>query len=254
MLTRLRTHRTGKPASPRRNRVRVATAAACSTLLLALALGPAVAAESSGPAATSASASKTPDPPRLPGNFNGKGRYFVPDLGVDVPFKFRGNKGDIKMVAGGRNFPIWFMNIIYDGSLYTVTYRWPGLVSPDPCGNPAIANFSRRSLNGLLARSRFVGKEILQGNPRRYVNHFRTSAVAPAMPPGNYFRIPIALGDVYVGQNNPGRFWKVLQFGFQDLFDPELDEWFGMDTFKLKPGKKVVLPNGCTPPGTPPGS
>ena len=190
-----------------------------------------------------AAVSKTPSPPRLPGNFNGKGRYIVGDLGVDVPFTFRGRKGNMKMVAGGRDYPIWFMNLIYKDHLYTVVYRWPGLVSPRPCSKISDP-FSRKTLNGILSRSRFVGREILQGNPRRYVNHFRVSSVLPLSPPGETLRIPIALGDVYVDQNNPKTWWQGLQFGLQNLFDPELDEWFRMDTFKHRPGK-VKLPNGC---------
>lgn len=196
----------------------------------------------------SASASSRPKPPRIPKNFNGKGRYLVPDLGIDVPFSFRGDDGNVKMIAGGKDDPIWFMNIIYGKPgktkhLYTVTYRWPGLVSRDRCsaiGGP----FSRSTLNGLLARSSYVGKEILQGYPDRYVNHWRMTAVFPPLPPGKFLRLPIALADVYVDQGSPTTFRKVLHFGFQNVYDPELDEWFEMDTFQHKPGK-VTLPQGC---------
>ncbi|MEU1645713.1 hypothetical protein ABZ422_06920 [Micromonospora zamorensis] len=39
----------------------------------------------------------------------------------------------------------------------------------------------------------------------------------------------------------------MLQFGLQNLFDPELDEWFTMDTFEHRPGV-VTLPDRCPPP------
>lgn len=196
-----------------------------------------------------AKAAGNPEPPRLPRDFNGKGRYLAPDLGIDVPFSFRGSNGNVKMVAGGQDDPIWFMNVIYGKPgetkrLYTVTYRWPGLVDRDPCSAIPGA-FSRTTLNGLLARSSFVGREILLGNPNRYVNHWRMTAVLPPLPPGNFLRLPIALGDIYVDQNNPTTFRKVLHFGFQNLYDPELDEWFELDTFRKKPGK-VTLPDGCS--------
>lgn len=199
------------------------------------------------PAVSTGSPTGRPVPPRLPKNFDAQGRYLVPDLGIDVPFTFRGSDDNVKMVAGGQNYPIWFMNIIYGKpgqpkKLYTVTYRWPGVTQKTPCG--AIGNIGRGSLNSWLARSSFVGREVLQGNPNRYVNHWRVTAVLPALPPGSFFRLPIALGDVYVDQKNPTTWWKVLHFGFQNLFDPEFDEWFELDTFRHKPGK-VTLPKGC---------
>ncbi|MFE4720194.1 hypothetical protein ACFRLW_27970 [Streptomyces sp. NPDC056728] len=36
-------------------------------------------------------------------------------------------------------------------------------------------------------------------------------------------------------ENNRGTFWQVLQFGVQNLYDPELDEWLVMDTFEHPP-------------------
>jgi len=38
----------------------------------------------------------------------------------------------------------------------------------------------------------------------------------------------------------------VLQFGVQNLYDPELDEWLRMDTFRREPGR-VRLPRSCQP-------
>jgi hypothetical protein len=189
-----------------------------------------------------------PKPPRIPRDFDAKGRYFVPDLGIEVPFTYRGSKGNSKMVAGGRDYPIWFMNIIYGKPgkakrLYTVTYRWPGVVQNVPC-SAIPGNFSRKTLNSWLARSSFVGREILLGHPRRHVNHWRVTGTLPALPPGNFIRLPIALGDIYVDQKNPTTWWKVLHFGVQNLYDPEMDEWFELNTFKHRPGK-VTLPKGC---------
>ncbi len=56
-----------------------------------------------------ARASATPEPPRIPKNFSAQGRY----LGIDVPFRYFGSNGNSQMVAGGRNHPIWFTNLIY---------------------------------------------------------------------------------------------------------------------------------------------
>lgn len=201
------------------------------------------------PAGLARPGSSTPEPPRIPKNFSAKGRYLVPDLGINVPFKYRGSKGNSKMVAGGRNHPIWFMNLIYgepgrSKRLYTVTYRWPGVVQAVPCG--AIpGNFNRRALNAWLARSSFVGREVLAGKPKRYVNHWRVTGVLPALPPGNFVRLPVTLGDIYVDRKNPAKIWKVLHFGVQNLYDPELDEWFKLNRFSHHPGK-VTLPKGCS--------
>ena len=191
--------------------------------------------------------SQPPRAPRLPKNFRGKGRYIVRDLGLNVPFTWRGHDGNSKMVAGGPNQPIWFTNLIYENSLYTVTYKWPGLRKFTPCAPIPNLFFNRKVLNTIFATARFVGPEILQGKPRRRVNHFRAGIVIPTAPPGDYLRFPFALGDVYVDQRNPSTFWQVLQFGLQNLFDPALDEWFKMKTFVHRPGR-VKLPQGCAPP------
>jgi hypothetical protein len=61
-------------------------------------------------------------------------------------------------------------------------------------------------------------------------------------------RFPLALGDIYVDQRNRGTFWQVLQFGVQNLYDPELDEWLRMETFRQQRGV-VRLPARCPPPG-----
>ncbi|MFC4496331.1 hypothetical protein ACFPA8_19575 [Streptomyces ovatisporus] len=185
-----------------------------------------------------------PRPPRLPRNFRGKGKWIVRDLGITVPFTWEGKNGDSQMVAGGPGYPIWFTNLIYRGTLYTLTYKWPGLTEHQ-CSK--IPGFSLELLNDKLATSRFVGRETLEQNPRRHVNHWRVGVVVPQLPPGKFLRFPLALGDIYVDQNNRGTFWQVLQFGLQNLYDPELDEWLKMDTFEHKPGT-VTLPRRCSPP------
>ena len=148
------------------------------------------------------------------------------------------------MVAGGPGYPIWFTNLIYRGSLYTLTYKWPGL-NDHECSR--IPGFSLDTLNQKLATARFVGRETLQRRPRRQVNHWRVGVVVPQLPPGKHLRFPLALGDIYVDQQNPTTFWQVLQFGVQNLFDPELDEWLVMNTFEHTPGR-VTLPAQCPQP------
>lgn len=195
-------------------------------------------------AAADRSGSPMPLPPRLPRDFRGKGTWIVRDLGITVPFSWEGRDGDSQMIAGGPQYPIWFTNLIYRGTLYTLTYKWPGLTE-HPCSR--IPGFDLKRLNGLLRGARFVGREILQGRPNRYVNHWRVGIVVPTLPPGNFPRLPVALGDVYVDQNDQGTFWQALQFGIQNLYDPELDEWLVMRTFERKPGT-VTLPRRCSPP------
>ncbi len=191
---------------------------------------------------------KEPRPPLLPADFQGKGRYIVRDLGIDVPFTWQGRDGDSQMIAGGEDYPIWFTNLIYHNTLYTLTYKWPNipLDPPRPCDKiPGF--FNRQLLNDKLKTARFVGPEILQEDKDRHVDHWRVGVVGGFTVPGEFFRFPIALGDVYVDQADPSQWWQVLQFGFQNLFDPELDEWFTMSTFSHQPGQ-VTLPARCSPP------
>ncbi|MFN8113189.1 MAG: hypothetical protein U0R51_08310 [Solirubrobacterales bacterium] len=185
-----------------------------------------------------------PNTPHLPRNFRGRGRWVVRDMGLTVPFWWRGRDGDFRMTAGGPNFPIWFTNVVWHNSLYTLTYKWPGVTDHTCSLIPGF--FNRHILNQIFRNSRFVGREILQRNPRRYVNHWRVGWVWPQAPPGSFLRFPLALGDIYVDQDDPTIFWQVLQFGVQNLYDPELDEWMVMDTFNRQPGK-VVLPARCPP-------
>lgn len=186
----------------------------------------------------------SPPPPRLPRDFRGKGKWIVRDLGVTVPFTWNGRDGDSQMTAGGPQYPIWFTNLIYHNTLYTLTYKWPGL-NEHPCSR--IPGFNLEDLNQVLEDARFVGRETLRRTPQRHVNHWRVGVVFPKLPPGNHPRLPLALGDIYVDEDNRGTFWQVLQFGVQNLYDPELDEWLVMDTFEHRPGT-VTLPQECEQP------
>jgi len=59
-------------------------------------------------------------------------------------------------------------------------------------------------------------------------------------------------GDIYTDRTDPTTFWKLLQFGIQNLYDAEQDEWIVIDKATVKPGK-VELPEECataTPPST----
>jgi len=185
--------------------------------------------------------------PRLPRDFRGSGRYLVPDLGVNVPFVWRGSGGNSQMIAGGEGYPIYFMNLIFGNSLYTITYRWPG-VTIHPCSR--IPGFNLDQLNAIFAGAAYVGPEVLNRNRPRYVNHFRlASALPPAAPPGLFPRTPLAEADIYVDERDPTTFWRVLHFGFQNLYDPNLDEWIVMHTFKHTAGA-VTLPPTCQPPAS----
>jgi hypothetical protein len=232
----------------------VSAAAGGLIAIAAIAPGPAVAptlsrtTSADGTAPSEPFSLKEPRPPRLPADFQGRGRYIVRDLGIDVPFTWQGRDGDSQMVAGGEEYPIWFTNLIYHNTLYTLTYKWPNipLNPPRPCQKIS-GFFNRHLLNEKLKTARFVGPEILQGGKDRYVDHWRIGVVGGFTQPGEVPRFPIALGDVYVDQGAPSQWWQVLQFGFQNLFDPELDEWFRMTTFSHLPGQ-VTLPARCPPP------
>jgi hypothetical protein len=192
--------------------------------------------------------SREPRPPQLPADFQGAGRYIVRDLGIDVPFSWQGRDGNSQMTAGGPEHPIWFTNLIYENTLYTLTYKWPNipLYPPRPCSKvPGF--FNRQIFNDKLKTARFVGPETLQGEKDRHVDHWRVGVVGGSTVPGEQFRFPIALGDIYVDHRDPSQWWQVLQFGFQNLFDPELDEWFTMTTFEHRSGV-VTLPDRCPPP------
>ncbi|MER6251427.1 hypothetical protein ABT224_08630 [Streptomyces sp. NPDC001584] len=234
-------------------RRRTATSAALvGVVTLVLAAPPSVGAEPRtgtaplyGTVAAQRNASPTPPPPRLPRDFRGKGKWIVRDLDITVPFTWEGRDGDSQMTAGGPQYPIWFTNLIYHDTLYTLTYKWPGL-NEHPCSR--IPGFNLEALNEGFENARFVGPETLRRTPQRRVNHWRVGVVFPNLPPGNYPRLPLALGDIYVDEANRGTFWQVLQFGVQNLYDPELDEWLVMDTFEHRPGT-VTLPQRCEPPG-----
>jgi hypothetical protein len=150
------------------------------------------------------------------------------------------------MIAGGESYPIYFTNLIFGNSLYTITYKWPGVVD-HPCSR--IPGFSLDQLNEIFGTAAYVGPEILNRNRPRYVNHFRLAAAFPQGPPGLFPRIPLAEADIYVDEGNPGTFWRVLHFGLQNLYDPNLDEWINMHTFKHTAGA-VTLPPTCTPPAS----
>ncbi|MEU1684085.1 hypothetical protein [Micromonospora sp. NPDC005707] len=231
--------------------LRTLALAAVGGLIAIAATAPAVAMAPS-PAGTTLAGGFTPAPPEgprpplLPADFQGTGRYIVRDLGIDVPFTWQGRDGDSQMIAGGPEYPIWFTNLIYDNTLYTLTYKWPGIPPdpPQPCHQAGF--FNRQLFNDLLKTARFVGPEILQGNNGRHVDHWRAGVVAGFTQPGEFPRIPLALGDIYVDQRDPSRWWQVLHFGIQNLYDPALDEWFTMDTFWHWPGQ-VTLPDRCLP-------
>lgn len=200
-----------------------------------------------------------PLPPQLPRNFRCRGRYIVRDLvnpetgevGVDVPFTWEGRDGNVQIIAGGENYPIHFTNLIYCNHLYTYTYKWPGL-QPEflpPLESCApLFEFSLNDFNAFLATSRYVGEEILVGQPNRRVHHFRVGVVLPIEPPGAFFRLPFVLGDFYVDAMDPTTFWQVLHFGIQNLYDPQLDEWMIIQEFEHCPGK-IKLPKVCSKPG-----
>ena len=202
---------------------------------------------------------KDPPPPQLPKKFRWTGRYVVSDLvdprtgkmGIEVPFVWYAQDGNVQMIAGGPNDPIFFTNFIYKDHLYTATFRWPGLwwwqrspfVDVKPLFKLSLADF-----NAFLKSSRYAGPEILQQKSLRYVHHFRTSLVVPPLPSGSYLRFPVLIADFYSDQKDPNKLWQVLHFGFQNLFDPELDEWIIIDKMETRGGQLILPPRTIDPP------
>ena len=197
-----------------------------------------------------------PPPPQLPRKFRWKGRYIVSDLvdpetgktGIVVPFIWFGQDGDVQMIAGSDKHPIYFTNFIYNNHLYTYTYKWPGLqprfLPPlEPC--KPLFEFSLEDLNAFLATSRYAGPEILLDRQPRHVHHFRAGVVVPRRPSGFHPRLALLIGDFYVDRNDSTKFWKVLHFGYQNIYDPELDEWIIIDKIEGG-GGKVILPPACS--------
>ena len=192
-------------------------------------------------------ATEPPLPPRLPRDFQWEGRYVVRDLGVDVPFTWQGQDGNMQMIAGSATDPIHFTNILFDAWLYTLTYRWPDTVQPPP--DPqcvCIGRLPLESLNACLATSRYVGAEILKDSQPRHVHHFRVGVVlGESATKPKPFRLPIMQGDFYVHWHDSSKFWKVLHYGLQNLLDPALDEWIVMQNFTDTAGE-VTLPAECS--------
>jgi hypothetical protein len=207
-----------------------------SRLLLALALL----------IASASLARADPPPPQLPRDFQWEGRYFVKDLGFDVSFSWQGKDGDMQMIAGSEDEAIHFTNLIYHDQLYTLTYKWDQIVPPEPVKCVCLGELSLPMLNQCLNSSRFVGAETLARTRHPAVNHFRVSVVFGAASVAPAFRFPAMQGDIYVDRNNSSRIRKMLHYGYQNLFDPALDEWLEVNTIKNKAGE-VTLPPECEP-------
>ena len=197
---------------------------------------------------TSASFAKAdPPPPQIPRDFQWEGRYFVKDLGVDVSFSWQGKDGDMQMIAGSEDEAIHFTNLIYHDQLYTLTYKWDKIVPPQPVKCVCLGQLSLETLNQCLNGSRFVGAEALAHTKHPLVNHFRVGVVFGAASVDPAIRFPVMEGDIYVERRNSSRIRKILHYGYQNLFDPALDEWLQVDRIKNKPGE-VTLPAECAPP------
>lgn len=189
-------------------------------------------------------------PPALPDDFTWTGRYLVPDLDVEVPFTWVGRGGDFQMVAGGEDEVIHFTNVLTDGQLFTLTYEWPD-VPRQPCSH--VGPFTVEEFNEGLSGASYVGRETLhgtEGRPDHSADHYRSTAVLDLPPDlvpeleGIDLRLPLMAGDIYVDSQDPTTFRRVLHFGLQNLYDPDLDEWIFIDEVDPSAGD-VSLPEEC---------
>ena len=104
--------------------------------------------------------------------------------------------------------------------------------------------------------ARLVGPEVLETPKPRRVNHWRAGIVFEVppeiIPPiegvGN-IRLPLMSGDIYTDRRDPQKFWQVLQFGIQNLYDAEQDEWIVIDRIRRRAGD-VELPDECAEAAT----
>ena len=159
----------------------------------------------------------------------------------------------MQMIAGGKaNEPIHFTNLLFDGELYTLTYKWFDTLPPDNDECVCLGRLSLQTLNACFETSRYVGREVLVDRAvRRPTNHYRVGVLlgnSENKPPA--IRAPIMEGDFYVDPKNPARFWKLLHFGLQNLLDPALDEWITLKKFKGSAGE-IALPPECKPSSCP---
>ena len=72
----------------------------------------------------------------------------------------------------------------------------------------------------------------------------------PPIPGVSNLRLPLMSGDIYVDRDDPSRFRQVLQFGLQNLYDPEQDEWIRIDEINDEAGV-VELPAECATAASP---
>lgn len=187
-------------------------------------------------------------PPQIPRNFQWEGRWIVSDLGVDVHFTWQGNDGNLQMIAGSDAEEIHFTNLIYNGFLYTLTYKWPGVVPPNCPECVCLGRLTLDELNLCLQSSRYVDTVMLMNNGtetrRQFAHHFRVAVVVPVAPPPNPFTFAVMEGDFFVDRNDSSKVWKLQHFGYQNVLDPALDEWMEIDRFSDTPGN-VTLPLSC---------
>ena len=95
-------------------------------------------------------------------------------------------------------------------------------------------------------RHRWEGVESaarLEGGQPQFVQPAHDE-LAPPVPGIGTLRFPLMSGDIYVDRKDASKFWQVLQFGIQNLYDPEQDEWIRIDKISDEPGK-VTLPKEC---------
>lgn len=201
-------------------------------------------------------------PPEIPlDDFEWNGTFKVDDLGVATALTIRGKWQDgffdLYMQQGqeGDKQKVWVENLIYKNRLYTVTHEWPPQANPP--GFPfvgacfkSVNPITVHDLNGILASSRLVGLEIIDG---LQMNHFRTTCLSETIP--TPFGIPIPeettrvhiFSDIYVQPGLSTQFERWLQFGDGVGLDPNQDEWFFFKEHNDQP-EEIKLPLACEEP------
>lgn len=189
--------------------------------------------------------------------------YSAPQVIEDLVVRGRqqGDYFNVYMSQGGADRDTWVENLIYNGKFYSITHKWHTNGADDfleLCFENTVYNdtdpksplpITVEGLNSLLASSRFVGLEMIEGES---INHFRASCLAasafptddgatPILPP--FFSIKI-FSDIYVLESDPYAWTKWLQYGDGVGPDPQNDEWFLFDERSSNPGD-IILPKEC---------
>lgn len=188
--------------------------------------------------------------PQIPKqNFEWNGTFKAVSMGIDTDLlisgKWQNGNFNLFMEQGKKGSGAWVQNLIYDNRFYTITREWPGGVKLPGCFRSQVG-LNVDGLNGILASSRLVGLEQIDGVD---MNHFRTTCLSKTTPvefPYSLITAPLnVFSDIYVQPGLLSTFERWLQFGDGVGLDSQYDEWFIFDKEKSDDPDEIILPEEC---------